>query len=190
MSYNPNIPNPSDLLSNSQSQIKANFGQANTLFGKDHFPFDIGTAAAGTHKKSTYTDTVAPGFAGGNACEYSQKLGGDSWPVWQNTAGPTVMLSSNTNNSANGFCSLPGGMLIQWGQVILPGTSGLVTFPKAFLIGTFPLNVQLTLQRTSAGNPQTAYVDDGTPFTNAKFGYLTTSAGSQVLYYIAIGREF
>lgn len=53
MSYNPNIPNATDLLSNSQGQIKTNFQTANTSFGVDHYSFDNGTASNGFHNKVT-----------------------------------------------------------------------------------------------------------------------------------------
>jgi len=36
MSYNPNIPQPTDALNQSQGQIKANFQAINTVFSKNH----------------------------------------------------------------------------------------------------------------------------------------------------------
>jgi len=36
MSYNASIPQATDLISQSQSQIQTNFSQANTAFGIDH----------------------------------------------------------------------------------------------------------------------------------------------------------
>lgn len=53
MTYNPNIPNPTDLLSNSQGQIKTNFSTANTSFGVDHYAFDNATPNNGFHNKVT-----------------------------------------------------------------------------------------------------------------------------------------
>lgn len=52
-SYNPNIPQPTDFLSDSQSAILNNFTQANTSFGIDHYSFADGTANNGKHNKVT-----------------------------------------------------------------------------------------------------------------------------------------
>ncbi len=50
MTYNPSIPNPGDLLSTSQGDIKDNFSSANTSFGVDHYAFSDLTANNGKHK--------------------------------------------------------------------------------------------------------------------------------------------
>ncbi len=61
MPYNANIPNPGDLLSVSQGDIKNNFSQANTSFGIDHSPFTDQTANAGFHQKvTTLPNTIEP----------------------------------------------------------------------------------------------------------------------------------
>jgi len=55
MTYNPNIPQATDNLSNSQGQFLINFGQLNTQFGIDHVPFNnSGINGTGYHNKSTY----------------------------------------------------------------------------------------------------------------------------------------
>lgn len=53
MSYNPNIPNATDLLSNSQGQLRTNFQTANTSFGIDHYAFADTTPNNGFHNKVT-----------------------------------------------------------------------------------------------------------------------------------------
>lgn len=49
MPYQPNIPNPTDLLSDSQGDIKTNFQSSNTSFGLNHFAFDA-VSDSGKHK--------------------------------------------------------------------------------------------------------------------------------------------
>ncbi len=46
MTYNPSIPQPSDLLSVSQGAILNNFGSSNTIYGVDHYAFNDTTPNA------------------------------------------------------------------------------------------------------------------------------------------------
>ncbi len=59
MSFNPNIPQPSDELSDSQGDILTNFSTSNTSFGIDHYPFADLTANNGKHK--WVTTPLTPG---------------------------------------------------------------------------------------------------------------------------------
>jgi hypothetical protein len=53
--YNPSIPQPTDLISNSQAQLLANFGQLNTQFAVDHVAFNTGSGNGdGHHKQITF----------------------------------------------------------------------------------------------------------------------------------------
>ncbi len=70
MTYNPNIPQPTDNLSNSQAQFLANFNQLNVQFAIDHTGFNTGSGNGdGFHKKVTLPGNVAvpsPGAGFGN----------------------------------------------------------------------------------------------------------------------------
>jgi hypothetical protein len=52
MSYNPSIPQPGDIPSQSQSQFLTNFTQLNTQFGTEHFAFNA-ASSNGKHKYVT-----------------------------------------------------------------------------------------------------------------------------------------
>lgn len=52
MSYNANIPQATDIISQSQGQILTNFGQLNTQFSVDHIALTAGSAN-GQHKQVT-----------------------------------------------------------------------------------------------------------------------------------------
>lgn len=55
MPYNANIPLATDLISNSQSDIKTNFTQLNLQFAEDHTAFNTGSGDGdGFHKKITF----------------------------------------------------------------------------------------------------------------------------------------
>jgi hypothetical protein len=53
MAYNPNIPQPSDLLSVSQGDLLNNNTVSNTIFGVDHYAFSDVSGNAGKHNQVT-----------------------------------------------------------------------------------------------------------------------------------------
>jgi hypothetical protein len=57
--YNPNIPQPTDRLNVSQTQLLQNFGQLDTSFGIDHYKFSDLTANNGFHNQVTTPGYVA-----------------------------------------------------------------------------------------------------------------------------------
>ena len=119
MAYNPNIPNPGDLLSDSQSQLKNNFQALDNVFAVDHFEFSDSTANKGFHKQVRMINqaTVGPALGTANGALFAGLVSGNSWPIWKNSLGSTVMLSGPTNNSISGYVYLPGSILLQWGRV-------------------------------------------------------------------------
>lgn len=52
-SFNPNIPNPGDLLSDSQPVLKTNNQALNNIFGIDHYPFADVSLNQGFHNQVT-----------------------------------------------------------------------------------------------------------------------------------------
>lgn len=85
--------------------------------------------------------------------------------------------------TTNGYQKLPGGMIIQWGYVIMPNgaSSGSVTFPIAF---SALLSMSSTGRSNSAIDPGTLSMNTGASgFTWNRFG-TTNNTG---FYYIAIG---
>lgn len=59
MTFNPNIPQPGDELSDSQGDILTNFSTSNSSFGIDHYAFADLTANNGKHKY--VTSPLVPG---------------------------------------------------------------------------------------------------------------------------------
>ncbi len=53
MAYDPNIPQPTDDLSDSQVALLGNFQQLNISFGIDHYTFSNGTSNNGKHNQVT-----------------------------------------------------------------------------------------------------------------------------------------
>jgi len=59
MTFDPAIPQPTDVLSDSQSDLLTNFGQLNTQFSVNHVAFDDGSSDKGKHKFVTFVEQAA-----------------------------------------------------------------------------------------------------------------------------------
>ena len=59
--YDPSIPQPTDLLSTSQGELLTNFTQLNSQFGVEHTPFNNGGSNGdGLHLQATMPNVAAP----------------------------------------------------------------------------------------------------------------------------------
>ena len=112
---------------------------------------------------------------------------------WETGTGLVQQLTVNFAPlvSSNGYTFIPGGLIIQWGIVSPPGTSGSVVFTTAGNIN-FDNNifgVFLQLLRTDGSANESAVISTKTvAFTKTGFGYATTASGSStILYWVAIG---
>lgn len=186
MTYNPLIPAANDLLSISQGDIQTNFSQANTIMSADHYEFNNATVAnRGKHKSAVLPEAAAIATAANEGALYTKDDGTRPALYYRQESNGTEIKMTGIDplRATNGYTFLQGNMLMQWGKVAAPGASGTVNFPIVFTAA--PYSVQLTLQRNS-GN-QTVCLDSGTPPAAANFSYLSSSAGSVFLHWIAIG---
>jgi hypothetical protein len=192
MAYKPLIPQPTDNLSVSQNDILNNFIQANTTMNVDHYPFDNSSPQNGIHKKVTLLNSSAPGIGNGNGVLFATLFDGNSWPVWQNALGSTLMIGGPSNASANnGYASLPGGLVIKWGKVsgLVGGTNTQVNFAPAFLNTCFVVIPQL-INAGNTNNAQTISIAKGANSPNASrffYNYTSGSSAYDDFYWIAIG---
>lgn len=88
MTYNPSIPNATDLISTSQGEIKTNFTQLDTQFGIDHINFkNGGVNGTGFHKKVTFSGVIAdPGQTAPISTLYTKLVSGTPQLFFQNGA--------------------------------------------------------------------------------------------------------
>ena len=200
--YTTGIPNGPNNPSNDQPDMKTNNDNIAKYVAIDHVAFGVNNS--GYHKiihqgsQGTWnpvTRTGAPAPIAGIEQTFPLLYTPDSTgatadtQLFSITGGGGVSQLTGSASQNEGWQWI-GGVLLQWGQVLNPGTSGTVTFKDRVPGSTirFPIavfNVQLTLQRTSAN--QTVTIDNAVPPTATGFGYLTSSAGSNVLYWFAIG---
>lgn len=185
MAYNQNIPQPNDLLSQSQGEIQQNFSEIQTLVGINHINF--GAAGAGKHLYLQLPEHAAPTTAVNEAGFYAN-VGA--------TSAVTELFFRRENNGdeipmtehlavATGWSYLPSGIILQWGQ----GGSGAFVFPKVFPNNCFSVN----LTAISNGVSKVAVALTGAPTTAGFSTYSWAIGGSQAdqpgtpLRYIAIG---
>lgn len=169
MAYSPNIPNATDLLSQSQPDIKANFQAIDTTFNLNHVDFNA--SGAGKHKfLSMPVQSPAPTFDAGDVGLYSflspvtaqnelyiNKL--NQVTVTQIPATASILsVTSAPSNGASGWTYLPSGILMKWGTATVTSTLGtpnqVVTYPVAANIPAFNqvFSVQITVFQTTASD--------------------------------------
>lgn len=188
MSYNPNIPQPSDIPSQSQAQFLVNFQQLNTIFDVDHVPYnDADTADRGKHDKSTYVEQGSdPTTAANELALYSKDDGSGNTRLFlrQESAGTVIQISgANPSASANGTTFLPGGLILKWGTKANPINNDVISFSPAFPNNLF--SVSITPLRANTDR-RSMYIKTGAANTTS-FTVLTDSSSFDSLYYVAIG---
>lgn len=186
MTYNPNIPQPSDIPSQSQGEILTNFQQLNTVFDVDHVAFNDSNASnRGKHDKSTYIELGAdPTTAADEISLYSKDVGGNTRLFMrQESDGGVIQLSgANPTSGTSGSTFLAGGLIIKWGVRTSPTDGSTVVFAG----GAFPNNVfALTLGERRNGTSVTATYF--TSLTTSGFTIRTSTGSNDAVHYIAIG---
>jgi len=188
MTYNPNIPNASDILSVSQGQLKTNFQQVNTIFSKNHVTFNNATTAdRGKHTSVQFQRrSSAPSLDANDGAFYTKNSSGTN-VFWKRQGGSEVKITNvDPSIGANGYTFLPGGLLIQWGSLNVPsGESGSISFPIAFTVAPYSINV--TAQRSATANATPMFVSSTNPPTASNFRIVNTSSNSHTGYWMAIG---
>jgi hypothetical protein len=196
MTYNPNIPNPTDFLSDSQGQIKNNFNSANTVYGTNHFAFNDASANAGKHKYLVMPlNTGIPGTAVGdiNLFNTNFAVGAPSVLCFtRDGQGPNFTRITgiiDPLSSANpGYTILMGGMLLQWGIANVT-SSTTVTMPQAFTsngVAANGYNVQVTPISPAAVAGTRDYVVNTLSSQTFKITWVGYT-GTVQFYYMAIG---
>ena len=96
MTFDPNIPQPGDLLSDSQGDLLVNMTALNTSFGQDHYTFSDTTINNGRHREVTSPlDPVTPlPVTGTDPKLFGYKQTGTAMPVIHYSRAPTNAVES------------------------------------------------------------------------------------------------
>jgi hypothetical protein len=185
MTYNPIIPQPGDIPSQSQGQILTNFAQLNTIFANNHVAFNHAVVGArGMHNYvQLITQAVAPSVVGISGLYTLTPASPNLY--WQRSGGAAVQMTGRDPlNAQSGYTFLPGGLLLQWGwtgAVLVPGlNSRVVVYPTPF---AFCWSVNCSTI-TNAGTPSCSVFS----VNNLNFTICNRENAAHDFYWMAIGR--
>jgi hypothetical protein len=195
MVFNKNIPQPTDLLDDSQQDLLNNNIALNDSMGVNHYPFDNATVNNGKHKfiqlpeinAANPDNPTRPATAANEGALYTKESGTITRLFWrpENTAvGGVEYALTNINpflSSPNGYTFLPNGLLLIFGVHTpggVPSSSYAITFPNSLTLNAPAYSVTITTNNTTAISI--------TNITNTGFeGNKATTATT--LYWMAIG---
>src|SRR6202000_935722 len=187
-SYTQGYPPDGSSLGQTKSTIRNNLDGTFLTLAVDHIDNngDPGTNPAGYHKVVHMVPQAGnPAPISGYGQLFTKTVNSftsDEALFWETGNGIVQQLTTNINPSAttNGRSFLPGGIIMQWGAVNSPGSSGTVAFNATFPSSCF--NIQLTA-RNDGPHSAFNYWVDGIPSTGS-FNYQGSTSGSQVLYWV------
>ena len=188
MTFNPNIPQSTDIPAQSQAQFLTNFSQLNTVFDLDHVTFNNATAAnRGKHDKSTYIEQGSDPVTGSNEVAlYSKDTGGNTrLYMRQESAGTVIQLSgASPTAAASGSTFLPGALILKWGGKANPLNNDILTFAG----GAFPNNVfSITITPVKGDATERSFYILNGSVSLSQFRIATDSTNFNQMYYVAIG---
>lgn len=115
MTYNPNLPQATDYIDESQPELLVNFQQLNTLYDLDHYAFNDGTANVGLHQKITSPDQAAHVTTTTHPILYGYEptanIGDLQWSRGPSNAVPTPLTSLHGNVANLGGSGSPTTIL-------------------------------------------------------------------------------
>ena len=183
MAYNSDIPQASDDPSQSQGQILANFQELNTFLSVNHVALNDGDQ--GKHKFLQLPEQAsAPSTGANEGGLYTKEVSGATQLFFrEESSGTERQITSAFSAATNGSCTIPGGLVIQWGLAAGVGDNSQINFNSSFSTAVY--NINLTLRRGD-NNSRYVYVRTGSE-TTSKFN-IKSNAGSTEVYWVAIGR--
>ncbi len=155
--YNNNIPQATDTISSSQSQILGNFQSIANVINLNHVAFNA--SGEGKHKfvEMPVQNPVPVTVAGevGLYCQTSALTGVPALVFAPQSAGTPIEFTSSLQ-ATDGWARLPSGILLKWGQAIVNAGDDIVTFPTGANIPAFtapPFNVYLQMFSAPVTDP-------------------------------------
>ena len=162
--YDNMIPQPTDILSDSQDDILENFQQLATAFAVNHGPYNSGNPPQGTHTQVTLPNNAAPtptAIATANVWSAQSANTGQTELYWQKENNGRTIAITDYVPANNGWTNFPSGIKIQWGQASANGNNQLITLPvPPSATGTFTTvyAVFVTTQSATGNTSQVTYV--------------------------------
>lgn len=195
MSYQPNIPQASDRLNDSQGDILGNFQAIQTLVDVNHYDFASGLM--GKHKWVSFPiQASGPGTTSTEMALYTKNgLGGTPEMFVQFPSSGTEVNFTESAQATNGWTRLPSGILLKWGTAsATQNTDNTITFPVSATIPVFTAVYSVTVNQTYMGaggggnnNALSAGNFTATNFTSFPRAIGTPNGNVISICYFAIG---
>lgn len=182
-------PNAGQTLGNTRDQIRNNIDDLKASLAVNHIDLDL--SGVGKHKfVQMPVQASAPTTSSGEVALYAKTTSGATRLFMRRSSNAEEVQMSGVapDTSSEGFTFLPGGLLIQWGQVSSSSsTLRTVTFPTAFTAATVPLTIQITGVRANSDPGSVGvFVITGTE-TNTGFQFRNNGGHTLGFYWMAIG---
>ena len=206
--YNPNIPQASDLQDVSQGDILNNFTSLQNVYGTDHWPLYPSTANDGFHIDVTlpsfpndYSDPAHPnqplkpsGSITPALRLFTQIVAGEPALFGITTDGTTAPISPVYLAATTGYFQV-GGILVNWGLESISTSSGFgaatITYAQAFQATVAPYYLSASFGSLTGGQGATTimYPLTGNVNTKATINFYTPNSpsGNKNIYWLAIG---
>ena len=207
MPYQPNIPQATDQLSQSQSDLLGNFQALQTLIDVNHVDF-----ASGDQGKHQFVELVANGSAPAftsTETGFYNKIPASPYPL---TTKNETFIHANLNSGAAdipmsasilststpaaltaGWTYLPSGLIMKWSSNVTITGYATVTFPTGGAIPAFTTCLmvipQVAEQNSNTDTNHAIRLCAVNPTNFVVYGSPRTSTGSAtvIITYIAIG---
>lgn len=202
MAYNRNIPASTDLISNSQPQIQANFqaidsGVTGTGvgFSRNHITITDATNGGLHNRVDFYQNLSDPTVSGFVSSVYPKSISAASELCFSNSTGVLTQITSGalpiwkggttgtsgvvtSTNGSSGALNLPNGIQFRWGSQSVNTGGTPIAYSSRFTTGSY--SVTLTPQTsTSRGAAVNSVTADG-------FNAFSENNGT-LMYYFAVG---
>lgn len=191
MSFTPGIPANGQSLGSSRTQVLNNFASLRSTLAANHV--DVNSANPGLHTHADFlAQSADPNPATGIVSHYSKVVTGvTQWFFQRENTGPIIQMSNgnpsimSTFPNSKGQSFLPGGFILQWGFLVVPGNgSGFDTVNLNTTFPTAPLTAWATSQ---AAQPNASTVNQMTTTTLTITWGDTTGVAPYNILWFAIG---
>lgn len=208
MTFNPNIPNAGDFLSDSQGQLKTNFTALNNSFSRNHVPFSTVTnngkhtfmemvLTAGSINDPPTTSSLpapVPGLTSSTGTLYTLRRNSITDLFYTNDNSGRAYRLTNCVGATdyaklgigpNGWTFMGQGIIMQYGRSVATSTSSVaVVFPVTFNI--VPYSVQVTGVIDDNSTVRLSVLDASVTTTGFSTNQSSTSH-LKFIYWTAVG---
>jgi hypothetical protein len=169
MAYNPNIPQSTDIIANSQSDILNNFQALNNVFGVNHLTFEA--PGQGKHaflQMPEYSGSVSTAIDEAGLYAAIGASSAQTELVFRRENNGATIAFTECLAGATGWTRLPSGILAKWGNASAQGLQTITFNAQAPFMNVFVVLIgqQTSNGSTSDGGTYAEYVDCASPYTS------------------------